>query len=364
MDKKQNIPQKKQARAGIKKVTPHKATKKANLKGKKSFHIIAIGASAGGLNAMTELISQLPAGLNAAVFIVLHLSKAAIGDILVERIKRNSKLPCKLAQHHEGIRPAHIYIAPPDAHLLIKENKMVLGFGPAENRFRPSIDVLFRSAASSYRNRVIGIILTGFLNDGTAGMAAIQQSGGYCIVQDPNEAEYPSMPLSVLELIEADKCVSLKNMGDIIQDRIRNKGSVNKDITVPTIISAESRLSEKVATGISDVSTLGQKTVFSCPDCGGGLWNIENKSEKHYRCHIGHSYSEKDLEIRQTEAIENTLWVAIRMMEERKILLARLSRENNEKGLEQVSITYSEQGKQLEEHIGRMKELLFGMNRN
>ena len=148
--------------------------------------VIVIGASAGGLNAIAELVSQFPTDLNAAVFVVLHLSKAALGDILVNRIQKNTSLDCKIAEHNEEIKSGQIYIAPPDEHLLAKEDRIVIGRGPAENRFRPSIDVLFRSAAASHGEKVIGIILTGFLNDGTAGMMAIKQSGGHCIVQDRN----------------------------------------------------------------------------------------------------------------------------------------------------------------------------------
>ena len=187
--------------------------------GKKlSFFTVCIGASAGGLNAVSEVISQLPTNLNAAVFIVLHLSKAAIGEILVARIKGVTIMPCEIAKDGAAIKPGHIYIAPPDAHLLIKKDRIVIGHGPTENRFRPSIDVLFRSAAVNNGVRTIGVVMTGFLNDGTSGMWAIKKSGGHCIVQDPNEAEYPDMPLSVLEAMEVDHCVSLKEMGRIIAE--------------------------------------------------------------------------------------------------------------------------------------------------
>src|SRR5438874_13341659 len=208
--------------------------------------VIAIGASAGGLNAISEVVSQFPSDLNAAVFVVLHLSKAAVGDILLTRIQKNSSLPCKIAEDREAIKRGHVYLAPPDSHLLVKKDHIIIGRGPAENRFRPSIDVLFRSAAASHGERVIGIILTGFLNDGTSGMMAIKQSGGHCVVQDPNEAEYPDMPLSVLENIEVDHCVSLKNMGNAIFEIIDN--AEEKGISVPPHVMAESKLSEKAAT--------------------------------------------------------------------------------------------------------------------
>ncbi|MCW3106989.1 MAG: hypothetical protein JWQ09_1495, partial [Segetibacter sp.] len=144
--------------------------------------IITIGASAGGLNAISELVAQLPEGLNAAVFIVIHLSKVGLGEFLITRLQKYTPFTCIIPKDREEIESGHIYIAPPDTHLLIRNGKAGLGHGPAENRWRPSIDVLFRSAAAHYGNRVIGIILTGYLNDGTAGMSAIKRSNGYCIV--------------------------------------------------------------------------------------------------------------------------------------------------------------------------------------
>ena len=203
------------------------------------------------------MLSQLPENLNAAVFVVLHLSRAAIGELLVDRIRKNAKLPCSLAGNNEMIQPGHIYVAVPDTHLLIKNDRMLLGKGPAENRFRPSIDVLFRSAATYYREKTIGVILTGYLNDGTAGMWAIKQNGGHCLVQDPNEAEYPDMPMSVLETTEVDHCVSLKKMGSIIGNIV--KENKPKNVIPSALVKAESKLSERIATGLEERKRRGRK---------------------------------------------------------------------------------------------------------
>ncbi len=326
----------------------------------KPFYVVTIGASAGGINAINELVSQINPEINAAFFVVLHLSKAALGEILTYRIKKNSRLPCTLARQDDIIERGQIYIAQPDAHLLVRNDKIIVGHGPAENRFRPSIDVLFRSSASNYGPRTIGVVLTGFLNDGTAGMLAIKQSGGFCIVQDPNEAEYPSMPLSVLETMNVDHGIPLKEMGLVIQ-KITNKIPVKNKIT-PLEVIAESRLSERSATGINEVRKIGEKTILACPDCGGGLWAIGNSRVKRYRCHIGHSYSEADLELGQSEAIERTLWVSVRMMKERKNFLTKLAAEHKTKGLIKISNAYYREVQQLEDHIRTIKNLLFGNN--
>jgi len=331
-----------------------------NSDSKNSFFIICIGASAGGLNAINELVTQLPANLNAAVLMVIHLSKAAIGDMLLERIRKGSRLPCQIGRHGDVIAPGQVYIAAPDTHMLIRNDTIIVGHGPPENRFRPSIDVLFRSAAASAGERVIGIVLTGLMNDGTAGMMAIKQCGGYCIVQDPHEAEYPAMPLSVLENMEVDHCVSLKEMGSIIE-KITQEPIADRSVSPPQVI-IESRLSEIAATEVEEVSRLGKKTLLACPDCGDRLWVVKKGWVKHYRCHVGHSYSERDLVVKQSKKIESAMWTAVRMMEERKLLINRLAKENNDRGLRQLSRTYEEQGRQLEEHITRLKELIFGIN--
>lgn len=341
---------------------PTSTTRSVKRQSSYSPYIICIGASAGGLHAVIQLLSQIPASINAAVFVVLHLSKSAVGNILVERIKRDIKLPCKLAENKEGIKAGCIYVAPPDSHLLVKNDRIILGHGPAENRFRPSIDVLFRSAAVAYGELAIGVILTGLLNDGTTGMWAIQQSGGHCIVQDPNEAEFPDMILSVLDRMEVDHVANLNKIPDILVS-VTQVARKQKN-TAPAEVIAESNLSEKMATSLQEISQVGQQTVYSCPDCGGGLWKIKNDRAEHLRCHIGHTYSTDDLVIKQSETIEQTLWVAVRMMEERKLLLSRLANDNKSKGLEKIAADFSERSDQLEHHITNMKEFLFTISKD
>jgi two-component system chemotaxis response regulator CheB len=325
-----------------------------------SFNVVCIGASAGGLNAIMELISQLPASLNAAVFVVLHFSKGALGQILVDRIKRDSQLHCSIAKDNEQVKPGHVYLAPPDVHLLIKD-KIILAHGPAENRFRPSIDVLFKSAAAHYGENVVGVVLTGLLNDGTSGMWAIKESGGQCIVQDPDEAEYPDMPLSVLQSVEVDYILPLKKIGPVIGKIV--KGKKKNGAKPPSIIIAESRLSEKTSTTIDKLKEIGEKSSFACPDCGGGLYKIRNGRSVHYKCHVGHSYSQEDLLVEQSSKIENTLWVAVRMMEERKLFFTRLANENRDRGLQKLSDNYHRLAGQLDIHIEKMKELLFAIQK-
>ena len=244
--------------------------------------VVVIGASAGGLTALEELASQLTPGMKASFLVVLHLSRKGIGDFLVHKLQKRTSLHCTIPKNGDPLLEDHIYIAPPDHHLLVKKGSIIIGLGPEENRWRPSIDVLFRSAAAAYNGHTIGIVLTGMLDDGTAGMQAIKKTGGTGIVQDPNEAEYPDMPLSVMNNMEIDYCLSLAEMGAVLQ-KITGDAEVITT-SIPPEIKAESEIAEKVATGIENVAALGDKSLYACPDCGGGLWHIQENAISRYRC--------------------------------------------------------------------------------
>lgn len=321
--------------------------------------IVVIGASAGGLNALTEIVQTLQPGLDVAYCIVLHLSRKAIGDFIVHRLKQVTTMDCSLAVNGAGIKKDTIYIARPNQHLLVKDDKFILGGGPEENRFRPSIDVLFRSAAVAYSSNAIGIILSGMLDDGTSGMWAIKRSGGSCIVQDPDQAEYPDMVLSVINNMEVDHVANLEDIGALIADILKHKKGRRKP--VPKEVILESRIAETTAIGIEDIEKIGDKSVFACPDCGGNLWSVQDDRMKRYRCHIGHAYTERDLVIRQTEAASKTLWIALRMMEERKHLLKKMEVDFAKKGYKSLSINNLEKQEEMQRHIVELKKILFDL---
>ena len=321
--------------------------------------IIVVGASAGGLDVLCKLASTFPDGLDAAIFIVLHLSSQSNDHFLTTRLQQYTSLPCELAQDGLPIQKGHIYIAAVDHHLIVKQSNMYITQGPAENRWRPSIDVLFRAAAVYYNERAIGIILTGLLDDGTLGMQAIQQCGGTCIVQDPREATFPDMPQSVLENTMVDFVLPVNGMSEVIQHTISNKRV--SGVEVPEYLKAEAAMVEKTITAIDEVSKLGKHTVYSCPDCGGGLWEINEGEQAHMRCHIGHVYTENELLSKQFESLNGTLWVALRMMEERRNLLKKISNDEKTKNLHGLATMHTERAKELETHIKNLKELLFNV---
>ena len=325
-------------------------------------HIVVIGTSAGGLTALTELVGQLKKEWKASYFIVLHLSRKGISDYLVHRLQEFTDLTCVRATEGASIKPGHIYIAMPDFHLLVKKGEVRLGHGPTENRWRPSIDVLFRSAAAAYGYQTVGIILTGLLNDGVSGMWAIKRSGGSLIVQDPNEAEYPDMPLSVLSRMEVDHCVLLSLMGTVLQDIFQHQKKEPSEI--PQEVIAEAEMAEQMASGIDLISTLGENSVYTCPDCGGVLFQVEQGKIIRYRCNTGHVYTQDDLEIKQVESLEDTLWVALRMMEERRNLLQKMEKQMIERGFSRLAREHKKRIEELKKHIEKLKEILFMSQNN
>jgi len=322
-------------------------------------YIIVVGASAGGLTALTELVGQLNPDMDIAVFIVLHLSNTGIGNYLVQRLQQFTSLKCRKATNNEKIEKGFIYVAPPRHHMILKNDSLILGDGPIENRWRPSIDVLFRSAAVNFTTRTIGIILTGLLDDGRAGMLAIKKCGGVCIVQDPNEAEYPDMPLAVLDSMETDYCTSLSDMGSAISKTISKPPQ--KTESIPDEIKLEANISANAAIGVDNVEPLGNHSIYSCPDCGGSLWEISDEKNPRYRCYVGHSYSESDLVLRQIENTETTLWVALRMMEERRNLHKKMERDSLKKGFSRMATEHLKKGEELQQHVDTLKGILFAM---
>ncbi|HEU4633621.1 MAG TPA: chemotaxis protein CheB [Flavisolibacter sp.] len=319
--------------------------------------VVVVGASAGGLNSVIELAAQLTNEMDLSLFVVLHLSKMSMEEVLIQRIQRSTVFTCKIAENKEAVRTRHLYLALADKHLVLKHGELILGEGPAENRWRPSIDVLFRSAAVAYDGRTIGIILTGLLQDGTSGMIAIKRSGGTCIVQDPQEAEYPDMPQSVLLNMDVDYCISLSQMGAILLEKSQN--GVHEHHRIPEDVKAEAQIAERVAVGIDNIKDLGNRSYYSCPDCGGGLWEMVNDNIVRYRCFTGHVFTENELLLRQSETLENTLWVALRMIEERKQLLHKMALEEERKGWMLSAEGKKERAAELQEHISRLKDILF-----
>ncbi len=286
-------------------------------------NIIVVGTSAGGLEALDDLLRQFPTDLAASVFIVQHMAPHNSGDALLRRLSRHGAFDVTIARDGERFSRGHVYIARPDNHLLIKNTTMMVTKGARENRSRPGIDPLFRSAAVAHGARVIGVVLTGMLDDGTAGLIAIKRCGGVTVVQDPKDASYPGMPQSALDNLEVDFCVPVAGMGPLLATLVA--GPHGKSKPIPDDIRTEAEIAERVLSDVEQVNGLGQQVPYNCPNCGGVLWEMQHARAKRYRCHTGHSFTAQALLAGQSEKIEEMLWISLRMFEERRNLLTSMA---------------------------------------
>jgi two-component system chemotaxis response regulator CheB len=324
--------------------------------------IVVIGASAGGLSAISTLLSGIDSGINASFFVVLHLAKNTNAEILISKIQSKSSLKCSIAQNNIEFRKGQVYLAPAGRHLLVTEDNIRLGTGPSENRWRPSINILFRSAAVNHSVNVIGIILSGMLDDGTSGMDVIKKCGGTTIVQDPKEAEFPDMPLSVLENVDVDYSLLLENIGKTVKNiTTMRKKSKNK---IPDEIKAEASIEQNVSIGMDNLEPLGDHSIFTCPDCGGVLWKIKNEKLDRYRCYTGHSYTAKELTGRLEENSENALWTALRTLEERRNLFLKLIKNNNGKNFARLNKEYKNKADAVDKQIDNLRNFILSVNDN
>jgi two-component system chemotaxis response regulator CheB len=273
-----------------------------------------MGASAGGHEVLVRLFESLPADLGASIFIVCHLASDA-ETRLPGVLTRAGRYTVKLAEHGEPIRRDTAYVAPSDRHLLVKQGRVILSRGPRENHWRPSIDALFRSAAVAYGSRVIGIVMSGMLDDGTAGLAAIKQCGGITVVQDPAYATYPEMPATALANVPIDYSLEVQEMRDVLQWLVRQPAGESPP--TPPALATEACIAETGATDERVENHLGTLSPMSCPDCGGPLWHHDDSEHPHFRCRVGHAWSASSLNSGTDGMLESTLWAAVRLFQQR-----------------------------------------------
>lgn len=320
--------------------------------------IVVIGASAGGVSALQRLFSQFPPNLRASFFVVLHIPSES-PSMLATLLDRAGPLTAKNPEDNEPIRLGHVYVAPPDLHMLVEPGYVRLYRSPKENRHRPAIDPLFRSAAVAYRARTVGIVLTGYLDDGTSGLLAIKRCGGLAIVQDPDDADCPDMPTNALAEVEVDYRLPIDKMGDTIRHIVEQPAA---DIeTVPADIKKEVNIAGQPMSAISGeerLDQLGHRAAMSCPECNGPLWQIDADKMTRYRCHVGHGFTAKALMASQDAALEKALWVAMRTMEERASMALFMAKKEEERGRSQSAQVYEEQSQTSKAHAQMIHKLL------
>ena len=318
--------------------------------------IVVIGASAGGLQALTDLVSNLSDGFAASIFIVVH-TKTDGDSLLPQILSRSTSVPVAFAENGSLIRPGTIVIAPPNHHLLLTKHRVVLNKGPKENGFRPAVDPLFRTAAREHGASVMGVILSGALDDGSYGLKVVKDRGGIAVVQDPDEASHPGMPLSAMRVVDTDHILKAGDIGRLISN-----GQSPDEGGAPMARREEPEPQDPAdETNVEEMNQeFGLASGLTCPDCGGALWEILNGDLARYRCHVGHQYSIDALDAEQQQAVEGALWSAVRVLEERADLRRRMAKRADERGMAMVSSGFDESARESETQAGTIRALLFG----
>jgi two-component system, chemotaxis family, protein-glutamate methylesterase/glutaminase len=317
--------------------------------------IIVIGASAGGVEAISTVVAELPRDLRGAVLVVLHLARGR--SVMPEILTRVARMPAVHPSDGERLQFGRIYVAPPDHHLVVEGDTVRTTHGPTENGVRPAVDTLFRSAARFYGPRVIGVVLTGSLDDGTAGLAAIKEAGGIAVVQDPEEAFAPSMPRSAMHHVDVDHVLPLREIGPLLVSLTHeNAGSAGAPRGPHLRAMEPDRGEVRIAHVPGDRP--GNLAVFTCPECNGNLWESEDAGILRFRCRVGHVYTADSMLAAHTDGVDRALWFALKALEERVALTRKLAERARGRQHMWVARAFDERALAAEEHAAAVKGVL------
>jgi two-component system chemotaxis response regulator CheB len=332
-----------------------------------SHDLIVVGASAGGVEAVSALVAGLPTDLRAAVCVVVHLRPDAQSH-LANILARLTRLRVVAAKHGMALERGTVHVAVPDLHMLVERGDgtgvLRLVRGPRENRARPAVDPLFRSAALAYGPRVIGVILSGALDDGTAGLWTVKDRGGFAVVQEPEDAAVPSMPTSALAEVEADHVAPAQALGPLLgRLALEPVASETPDVDAT---SSEPRAELEREIGITTLEEehhqgsdrYGVPSRFPCPDCGGVLWDLSDEGPLRFRCEVGHAHSAATLAEMQTEAVEAAMWTALRALEDKIELARRRGRGAAGRGLTLLAEKFAVEEQAAHQHATALRALL------
>lgn len=286
--------------------------------------VVVVGASAGGVAAVRRLVAELPPDFGAALFVTIHRGLQG-PPVLAQVLDSAGPLPAAAARDGEPFAPGRIYVAPPDRHLLVGRDHVHVRRGPRENRSRPAIDPMFRTAAVHCSSRVVGVLLTGMLDDGTAGLLAIRRCGGLAVVQEPSDALFDSMPRSAIAHGAADEVVTLARLPELLARLVRQPRP--PPVEPPDALRYEAMIAAQELRMDPDHNVLGTLAPLTCPDCHGAMHEIRENGLIRYRCHTGHAFTAEALRAAQTEEIEKALYNALRSQEEQLALMRRMAEE-------------------------------------
>jgi len=306
--------------------------------------VVVIGASAGGVEALVKVVSGLDPSVEAAVIIVLHLP-ATGNSVLPDILRRAGSLPVVSATNGQPLEPGCIIVAPPDHHVLVEDGKIVLDRGPRENGSRPAADPLFRSAARARASRVIGVVLSGALDDGVAGLRAIKDAGGMAVVQDPNDALTASMPATALAHVPVDHVVPAGGLAQLLLRLVREVSARTADVNQSTDNPNDER-------EISSPDEMpGPPSSLTCPECGGVMWEDGRGDLLRFRCHVGHSYSAESMLELQGDSVETALWTALRVLQERMHFLDGLANRQRKRGNQYAARGFDRRARAVQQRV-------------
>jgi len=323
--------------------------------------IVVIGASSGGVEALMELAADLPENLPAAVFVVLHLAEES-PSVLPKILARSGPLEAVRAEDGQRVEQGRIYVAPPAYHLLLENGRVRVASGPKENRHRPAVDPLFRSAAVACGPRVVGVVLTGAGGDGTAGLLAVKRRGGVAVVQNPEEALFAGMPQSALEHADVDHCLPLTKIAPLLAHLSREEIPAEKEgahRTVPEDMEFESKIAGlDPASAVGSDYQIGELSAFTCPECTGPLFEIRDRTLLRYRCRVGHAFTAQSVLDDKAEALENALYVALNTLEESAAMSRTLANRAREHRQEHAATRFEERARKAREQVDLIRRVL------
>jgi two-component system chemotaxis response regulator CheB len=312
--------------------------------------IVVLGASAGGIEALVRVLQDV-GDADAAFVVVVHMAADA-RTALPHIVHRETGLPCELAEDGAELEPGTVLIAPPGRHTLVCRGTVAVVNAPRENRARPAIDPLFRSAAAAYGPRVIAVALSGVLDDGTAGASAVRRNGGIVVVQSPADALFADMPRNVIEHVGADHVLPSAEIGDLLRtltdEEVEDQMAAD-DRTDPALADQAELLRQ---------AERGRITQFTCPECSGTLWEVDEHGIIRYRCRVGHVYSPDALRAAQTDGVETALWIAMRALEEQAGLTRRTAERSRSLGTTASAGRFERRAEEVEAHARVIRRLL------
>ncbi|GAA4958204.1 chemotaxis protein CheB [Actinoplanes utahensis] len=317
--------------------------------------VVVIGGSAGSHKALTQVLARLPADLPAAVLVALHMAPGARAA-LARSLASSCALPVRAAVDGGRLEPGCVQVAVPDRHLIVDEDDVLrLSDGPRQNRVRPAADALFRSAARWCGPRVVGMVLSGSLDDGAAGLAAIVSDGGIGLVQDPAEARFPGMPTAALRVVPDAMTATAFDLGDAVAKMAGNPVIAASRPPTPLIWETD-----MIAYGASNTADRGQAVGLGCPDCGGGMYLVRTGLAAHYVCHVGHSYSPQSLLAVRDDGIEGAIWTAVSALQEKVMVIEELVSQSEKTGDAVAAAAFRAEAERagraatvLQEHVNR-----------